>query len=92
MQKRGDYIGSWSPSPPSSVALTELLRRSVARFRLALVQVTRSTVLACNADSSTRSCSGSGQRLFGAADDRLSLTLVDIAATSTGVIMATYRP
>ena len=35
---------------------------------------------------------GSGQRLFGAADDRLSLTLVDSAATSTGVIMATYRP
>lgn len=35
---------------------------------------------------------GSGQRLFGPADDRLSLTLVDSAATSTGVIMATYRP
>ena len=35
---------------------------------------------------------GSGQRLFGPADDRLSLRLVDSAATSTGVIMATYRP
>jgi dihydrofolate reductase len=35
---------------------------------------------------------GSGQRLFGPADDRLSLTLADSAATSTGVILATYRP
>jgi dihydrofolate reductase len=35
---------------------------------------------------------GSGQRLFGPADDRISLTLIDTAATSTGVIMATYRP
>jgi dihydrofolate reductase len=35
---------------------------------------------------------GSGRRLFGPADDRMSLTLVDSAATSTGVIMATYRP
>jgi dihydrofolate reductase len=34
---------------------------------------------------------GSGRRLFGPADDRRSLTLVDSAATSTGVIMATYR-
>jgi len=35
---------------------------------------------------------GSGQRLFGPADDRIPLTLIDTAATSTGVIMATYRP
>jgi hypothetical protein len=35
---------------------------------------------------------GSGQRLFGPADGRMSLTLVDSAATSTGVILATYRP
>jgi dihydrofolate reductase len=35
---------------------------------------------------------GSGRRLFGPADDRMSLTLVDSAATSAGVIMATYRP
>jgi dihydrofolate reductase len=35
---------------------------------------------------------GSGQHLFGPADDRQSLTLIDSAATSTGVIMATYRP
>lgn len=35
---------------------------------------------------------GSGQRLFGPADDRMSLTLVDSAATRTGVILATYRP
>jgi dihydrofolate reductase len=35
---------------------------------------------------------GSGQRLFGPADDRTSLTLIDTAARSTGVIMATYRP
>jgi dihydrofolate reductase len=34
---------------------------------------------------------GSGGRLFGPADDRTSLTLVDSAATSTGVILATYR-
>ena len=35
---------------------------------------------------------GSGQRLFGPADDRMPLTLVDSATTSTGVILATYRP
>jgi dihydrofolate reductase len=35
---------------------------------------------------------GSGQRLFGPADDRISMTLVDSTVTSTGVIMATYRP
>lgn len=35
---------------------------------------------------------GSGQRLFGPTDDRMSLTLVNSAATSTGVILATYRP
>ena len=35
---------------------------------------------------------GSGERLFGPADDRLALTLVDSVATSSGVIMATYRP
>jgi dihydrofolate reductase len=35
---------------------------------------------------------GSGQHLFGPTDDRLSLRLVDSAATATGVIMATYRP
>lgn len=35
---------------------------------------------------------GSGRRLFGPTDDRAALTLVDSAATSTGVIMATYRP
>jgi dihydrofolate reductase len=35
---------------------------------------------------------GSGQRLFDPADDRISLMLIDTAATSTGVIMATYRP
>jgi hypothetical protein len=34
---------------------------------------------------------GSGQRLFGPAADKVSLTLVDTAATSTGVILATYR-
>lgn len=33
---------------------------------------------------------GSGQRLFGPADDRLPLRLVDSATTGTGVIMATY--
>jgi dihydrofolate reductase len=35
---------------------------------------------------------GSGQRLFGPAHDRMPLTLVRSAATSTGVILATYRP
>jgi dihydrofolate reductase len=35
---------------------------------------------------------GSGQRLFGPADAQVSLRFVDSAATSTGVIMATYRP
>lgn len=35
---------------------------------------------------------GSGQRLFGPAADKVPLTLVDSAATSTGVIVATYRP
>ena len=35
---------------------------------------------------------GSGQRLFGSADDKVSLSLVDCAATPTGVILATYRP
>jgi dihydrofolate reductase len=35
---------------------------------------------------------GSGQRLFGPAEDKVSLSLVDSAATSTGVILATYRP
>ncbi len=35
---------------------------------------------------------GSGQRLFGPTDAGVSLSLVDCAATSTGVIMATYRP
>jgi dihydrofolate reductase len=34
---------------------------------------------------------GSGRRLFGPTDDRIALTLVDSAVTSTGVIMATYR-
>jgi len=34
---------------------------------------------------------GSGERLFGAAPDQVSLTLVDSVPTSTGVIMATYR-
>jgi dihydrofolate reductase len=34
---------------------------------------------------------GSGHRLFGPTNDRLPLTLVGSAATSTGVIMATYR-
>jgi dihydrofolate reductase len=34
---------------------------------------------------------GSGQRLFGAAGNRSSFTLVDSTATSTGVILATYR-
>jgi dihydrofolate reductase len=35
---------------------------------------------------------GSGQRLFGPTDAEVSLSLVDCAATSTGMIMATYRP
>jgi dihydrofolate reductase len=35
---------------------------------------------------------GSGQRLFGPTDDPTSLTLVDSTVTSTGVILATYRP
>ena len=35
---------------------------------------------------------GTGQRLFGPADEPQSLTLVDHAATSSGVILATYRP
>ncbi len=35
---------------------------------------------------------GSGQRLFGPAEDTVSLSLVDSATTSTGVILATYRP
>ena len=35
---------------------------------------------------------GSGQRLFGPADDRMPLTLVETTTTSTGVILATYRP
>ncbi len=35
---------------------------------------------------------GTGQRLFGPADEPLSLTLVDHTATSSGVILATYRP
>ena len=35
---------------------------------------------------------GSGQRLFGPAEDRVSLSLLHSAATSTGVILATYRP
>ena len=34
---------------------------------------------------------GSGQRLFGPAHDRRSLTLIDCTATPTGIIMATYR-
>lgn len=34
---------------------------------------------------------GSGQRLFGQAEQKISLTLVDSATTSTGVIVATYR-
>jgi dihydrofolate reductase len=35
---------------------------------------------------------GSGQRMFGPTHDRMPLTLVDSAATSSGVILATYRP
>ena len=35
---------------------------------------------------------GSGERLFGPAEDRLPVTLVGSATTSTGVVMATYRP
>jgi dihydrofolate reductase len=34
---------------------------------------------------------GSGEHLFGAASDKVSLTLVDSVTTSTGLIMATYR-
>jgi dihydrofolate reductase len=34
---------------------------------------------------------GAGRRLFGVADDRIPLTLVDSEVTSTGVIVATYR-
>lgn len=34
---------------------------------------------------------GSGERLFGPAEDRVPLTLVDTATASTGVVMATYR-
>ena len=35
---------------------------------------------------------GSGQRLFGPAEAQVPLKLVHSSATSTGVIMATYRP
>jgi dihydrofolate reductase len=35
---------------------------------------------------------GAGRRLFGVADDRIPLTLVDSDVTSSGVIVATYRP
>jgi dihydrofolate reductase len=35
---------------------------------------------------------GSGQRLFDHDDHRVELRLVDSAATTTGVILATYRP
>lgn len=35
---------------------------------------------------------GSGRRLFGPADDRISLTSVDSAPTASGVVLATYRP
>jgi dihydrofolate reductase len=35
---------------------------------------------------------GTGQRLFGPGDEPLALTLVDHIATSSGVILATYRP
>ncbi len=35
---------------------------------------------------------GAGQRLFGTADDPLSLTLVDHTVTPSGVMLATYRP
>jgi len=35
---------------------------------------------------------GSGERLFGPSHDWIPLTLADIATTSTGVILATYRP
>jgi dihydrofolate reductase len=35
---------------------------------------------------------GSGQRLFGPADEQMPLTLVDSAATATGVMLTTYRP
>jgi dihydrofolate reductase len=35
---------------------------------------------------------GSGQRLFGPTDEQMPLTLVDSAATATGVMLTTYRP
>ena len=35
---------------------------------------------------------GTGRRLFGEEDDPIPLRLVDSTATSTGVILATYRP
>jgi len=35
---------------------------------------------------------GSGQRLFGPADQPLSLGLVDVTTTGSGVTLATYRP
>jgi dihydrofolate reductase len=35
---------------------------------------------------------GSGQRLSGPADEQMPLTLVDSAATATGVMLTTYRP
>ena len=35
---------------------------------------------------------GSGRSLFGPAGDPVPLTLVDSAATTTGVVLATYRP
>jgi dihydrofolate reductase len=35
---------------------------------------------------------GSGRRLFGSSENPVPLTLIDSAATSTGVTMATYRP
>jgi dihydrofolate reductase len=35
---------------------------------------------------------GSGRRLFGSSETPVPLTLIDSAATSTGVTMATYRP
>jgi dihydrofolate reductase len=34
---------------------------------------------------------GSGERLFGPADDRMPLALVDSATTSAGVLLTTYR-
>jgi len=35
---------------------------------------------------------GSGRRLFNGADSRAALELVDSKTTSTGVVIATYRP